>query len=81
MFLVPLFSLVWSFTGDASQSLLLCNPDCYVTGLDQFVGTGAFCPTIVIFLGYGLAVASSTYCLTFFFSDHAVAQVGQFISV
>ncbi|KAJ8437051.1 hypothetical protein Cgig2_025898 [Carnegiea gigantea] len=52
----------------------LTNADCYVTGLDQFVGTGVFCPTIVIFLGYGLAVASSTYCLTFFFSDHTVAQ-------
>lgn len=46
----------------------------YIFGLDQFVGTGVFCPTIVIFLGYGLAVASSTYCLTFFFSDHTVAQ-------
>lgn len=46
----------------------------YIFGLDQFVGTGGFCPTVTIFLEYGLAVASSTYCMTFFFSDHSVAQ-------
>lgn len=28
-----------------------------------------------MFLEYGLAVASSTYCLTFFFTDHTMAQV------
>lgn len=32
-------------------------------------------PTILMFLEYGLAIASSTYCLTFFFSDHTMAQV------
>ncbi|XP_048497581.1 ABC transporter A family member 1 isoform X3 [Beta vulgaris subsp. vulgaris] len=46
----------------------------YIFGLDQFVGTRGLCPTVIIFLEYGLAVASSTYCLTFFFSDHSVAQ-------
>lgn len=28
-----------------------------------------------MFLGYGLSIASSTYCLTFFFSEHSMAQV------
>lgn len=46
----------------------------YVFGLDQFIGKDCFMPTMLIFLGYGLAVASSTYCLTFFFSDHTLAQ-------
>ncbi|KAM7263046.1 hypothetical protein ACFE04_000729 [Oxalis oulophora] len=46
----------------------------YIFGLDQFIGRGCFLPTLLIFLEYGLAVASSTYCLTFFFSDHTVAQ-------
>lgn len=32
-------------------------------------------PTITLFLEYGSAIASSTYCLTFFFSDHSIAQV------
>ncbi|KAK1277195.1 ABC transporter A family member 1 [Acorus gramineus] len=31
-------------------------------------------PTIFLFLEYGLAVAASTYCLSFFFSEHTVAQ-------
>ncbi|KAG0464673.1 hypothetical protein HPP92_018837 [Vanilla planifolia] len=31
-------------------------------------------PTISIFLEYGAAVAASTYCLTFFFNDHSIAQ-------
>ena len=47
-------------------------------GLEQFIGTGCFLPTVIVFLEYGLAVASSTYCLTFFFSDHTMAQVGNF---
>ncbi|XP_042485746.1 ABC transporter A family member 1 isoform X1 [Macadamia integrifolia] len=46
----------------------------YLFGLDQFIGGGCFLPTITIFLEYGLAVAASTYCLTFFFSDHSMAQ-------
>ncbi|GKU89849.1 hypothetical protein SLEP1_g3933 [Rubroshorea leprosula] len=46
----------------------------YLFGLDQFIGRDCFLPTILIFLGYGLAIASSTYCLTFFFSDHTLAQ-------
>ncbi|KAK6289772.1 hypothetical protein POUND7_001313 [Theobroma cacao] len=45
----------------------------YVFGLDQFIGR-SFLPTVIMFLEYGLAVASSTYCLTFFFSDHTMAQ-------
>ncbi|KAG4214601.1 hypothetical protein ERO13_A01G131111v2 [Gossypium hirsutum] len=45
----------------------------YVFGLDQFIGRG-FLPTVIMFLEYGLAIASSTYCLTFFFSDHSMAQ-------
>ncbi|XP_074276823.1 ABC transporter A family member 1 isoform X2 [Silene latifolia] len=46
----------------------------YIFGLDQFVGIGCICATIMLFLEFGLAVASSTYCLTFFFSDHSLAQ-------
>ncbi|XAR68503.1 Maltose-transporting ATPase [Bertholletia excelsa] len=46
----------------------------YLFGLDQFIGTGALFPTIFIFVEYGLAIASSTYCLTFFFSEHTMAQ-------
>ncbi|KAJ4969915.1 hypothetical protein NE237_003014 [Protea cynaroides] len=46
----------------------------YIFGLDQFIGDGCFLPTMTIFLEYGLAVAASTYCLTFFFSDHSMAQ-------
>ncbi|GAB4843869.1 Phospholipid-transporting ATPase abca1 [Ancistrocladus abbreviatus] len=46
----------------------------YIFGLDQFIGVGSFLPTVLMFLEYGSAVASSTYCLTFFFSDHTVAQ-------
>ncbi|KAH7855874.1 hypothetical protein Vadar_029947 [Vaccinium darrowii] len=46
----------------------------YIFGMDQFIGKGSFLPTILMFLEYGLAVASSTYCLTFFFSEHSMAQ-------
>ncbi|XP_059646285.1 ABC transporter A family member 1 isoform X5 [Cornus florida] len=46
----------------------------YIFGLEQFIGRGAFLPTILMFLEYGLAIASSTYCLTFFFSEHSMAQ-------
>ncbi|XP_043815842.1 ABC transporter A family member 1 isoform X2 [Manihot esculenta] len=46
----------------------------YIFGLDQFIGRDCFLPTILIFLEYGLAIASSTYCLTFMFSDHTMAQ-------
>lgn len=46
----------------------------YIFGMDQFIGKGRFLATAVIFLEYGLAIASSTYCLTFFFWDHTVAQ-------
>ncbi|XP_048142031.1 LOW QUALITY PROTEIN: ABC transporter A family member 1 [Rhodamnia argentea] len=46
----------------------------YIFGLDQFIGAGSFLPTVLMFLEYGLAIASSTYCLTFFFTDHTMAQ-------
>ncbi|CAL9065166.1 unnamed protein product [Musa banksii] len=46
----------------------------FMFDLNQFVGTGCFLPTIVLFLEYGLAIGSSTYCLTFFFSEHTIAQ-------
>ncbi|XP_011653436.1 ABC transporter A family member 1 isoform X3 [Cucumis sativus] len=46
----------------------------YIFGMDQFIGKGRFLATAIIFLEYGLAIASSTYCLTFFFLDHTVAQ-------
>ncbi|XP_023543867.1 ABC transporter A family member 1 [Cucurbita pepo subsp. pepo] len=46
----------------------------YIFGMDQFIGKGRFIATAVIFLEYGMAIASSTYCLTFFFFDHTVAQ-------
>ncbi|CAK7342616.1 unnamed protein product [Dovyalis caffra] len=43
-------------------------------GLDQFIGKGCFLPTFLMFLEYGLAIASSTYCLTFCFYEHTMAQ-------
>ncbi|KAL2320738.1 hypothetical protein Fmac_029707 [Flemingia macrophylla] len=46
----------------------------YIFGLDQFVGGVSLLPTILMLLEYGLAIASSTYCLTFFFFDHTMAQ-------
>ncbi|CAL1377626.1 unnamed protein product [Linum trigynum] len=46
----------------------------YIFGLDQFISGESFLPTLLLFLGYGLAIASSTYCLTFFFYDHTMAQ-------
>ncbi|KAL6530473.1 Phospholipid-transporting ATPase abca1 [Orobanche minor] len=45
-----------------------------IFGLDQFIGWDSLLSTILMFLGYGLSVASSTYCLTFFFSEHSMAQ-------
>ncbi|XP_052174030.1 ABC transporter A family member 1 isoform X3 [Diospyros lotus] len=58
-FLLPAFSAIILF---------------YIFGLDQFTGRGSLLPTILLFLEYGLAIASSTYCLTFFFSEHTMAQ-------
>ncbi|XP_031398981.1 ABC transporter A family member 1 isoform X1 [Punica granatum] len=46
----------------------------YIFGLEQFIGVGRILPTVLMFLEFGLAVASSTYCLTFFFTDHTMAQ-------
>ncbi|KAL3632486.1 Phospholipid-transporting ATPase abca1 [Castilleja foliolosa] len=45
-----------------------------IFGLDQFVGRDSLFSTILMFLGYGLSIASSTYCLTFCFSEHSMAQ-------
>ncbi|KAL0453116.1 UNVERIFIED_CONTAM: ABC transporter A family member 1 [Sesamum latifolium] len=42
--------------------------------LDQFIGRDSLFSTVLMFLGYGLSIASSTYCLTFFFSEHSMAQ-------
>nr|AMP82925.1 ABC transporter A family member 1 [Catalpa bungei] len=46
-----------------------------IFGLDQFIGRDSFLSTVLMFLGYGLSIASSTYCLTFCFSEHSMAQV------
>ncbi|KAG7961902.1 hypothetical protein I3843_09G039100 [Carya illinoinensis] len=46
----------------------------YIFGLDQFIGRGCVLSTVIMFLEYGLSIASLTYCLTFFFSDHTMAQ-------
>ncbi|KAK6149139.1 hypothetical protein DH2020_016664 [Rehmannia glutinosa] len=45
-----------------------------IFGLDQFIGRDSLFSTVLMFLGYGLSIASSTYCLTFFFSEHSMAQ-------
>lgn len=67
-----------------SSSWVLCSDIVFIdnsfllmidTGLDQFVGGVSLLPTILMLLEYGLAIASSTYCLTFFFVDHTMAQV------
>ncbi|XP_020114345.1 ABC transporter A family member 1 isoform X2 [Ananas comosus] len=68
-----LSTYIWdfiSFLFPTSLAMLLF----FIFGLNQFIGTNCFIPTLVLFLEYGLAVASSTYCLTFFFSDHSAAQ-------
>ncbi|XP_076938168.1 ABC transporter A family member 1-like, partial [Bidens hawaiensis] len=44
----------------------------YIFGLEQFIGSGSLLPTMLILLEYGFAIASSTYCLTFFFSEHSM---------
>ncbi|XP_051151534.1 ABC transporter A family member 1 isoform X2 [Andrographis paniculata] len=46
----------------------------FIFGLDQFIGRESFVSTVLMFLGYGLSISSSTYCLTFFFSEHSMAQ-------
>ncbi|XP_048321587.1 ABC transporter A family member 1 isoform X2 [Ziziphus jujuba] len=64
---------VWdfiSFLFPFSIAIILFN----IFGLEQFIGSGCFFPTIIMFMEYGLAVASSTYCLSFFFCDHTMAQ-------
>ncbi|VFQ98820.1 unnamed protein product [Cuscuta campestris] len=59
-----------SFLFPSSFSLIIFC----IFGLDQFVGKDSLFPTALMFLEYGLAIASSTYCLTFFFSEHSMAQ-------
>ncbi|KAK4797503.1 hypothetical protein SAY86_029829 [Trapa natans] len=66
-------TFIWdfiSFLFPSSFAIILF----YIFGLDQFVGASRILPTILMFLEYGLAVASFTYCLTFFFTDHTMAQ-------
>ncbi|XP_027350044.1 ABC transporter A family member 1 [Abrus precatorius] len=66
-------TFVWDFVSflfPASFAIVLF----YIFGLDQFVGGVSLLPTILMLLEYGLAIASSTYCLTFFFFDHTMAQ-------
>ncbi|KAL9302465.1 ABC transporter A family member 1 [Arabidopsis thaliana] len=53
----------------------------YAFGLEQFIGIGRFLPTVLMLLEYGLAIASSTYCLTFFFTEHSMAQATSSYSV
>ncbi|KAK4485446.1 hypothetical protein RD792_008087, partial [Penstemon davidsonii] len=64
---------IWDFISFMFPSFFAIFLFC-IFGLDQFIGKESFFPTVLIFLEYGLAVASSTYCLTFFFSDHSTAQ-------
>ncbi|XP_019232032.1 PREDICTED: ABC transporter A family member 1 [Nicotiana attenuata] len=59
-----------SFLFPSSFALVLF----WIFGLEQFIGKDSLIPTILLFLEYGLAMASSTYCLTFFFSEHSMAQ-------
>lgn len=59
-----------SFLFPSSFALVLF----WIFGLEQFIGKDSLIPTILLFLEYGLAIASSTYCLTFFFSEHSMAQ-------
>lgn len=64
---------IWDFISylvPASFAMLLF----YIFGLEQFIGSGSLLPTVLILLEYGFAIASSTYCLTFFFSEHSMAQ-------
>ncbi|CAJ2671488.1 unnamed protein product [Trifolium pratense] len=66
-------TFIWDFVSflfPASFAIVLF----YIFGLDQFVGGVSLLPTIIMLLEYGLAIASSTYCLTFFFFDHTMAQ-------
>ncbi|KAK7336540.1 hypothetical protein VNO77_17083 [Canavalia gladiata] len=66
-------TFVWDFVSflfPASFAIILF----YIFGLDQFVGGVSLLPTVFMLLEYGLAIASSTYCLTFFFFDHTMAQ-------
>lgn len=64
---------VWdfiSFLFPSSFALVLF----YIFGLEQFIGSDSLLSTVLMLLEYGLAIASSTYCLTFFFSEHSMAQ-------
>eukprot|EP00897_Mesotaenium_endlicherianum_P001210 jgi/Mesen1/1116/ME000123S00292 len=42
--------------------------------IQEFIGAETLVPTTLIVVGYGPAVAGLTYCLTFFFTDHSIAQ-------
>lgn len=64
---------VWDFISFLFPTLLAVILF-FIFDLTQFIGNGCLVPTIVMFLEYGSAIAASTYCLTFFFSDHSIAQ-------
>ncbi|KAG9132657.1 hypothetical protein Leryth_016697, partial [Lithospermum erythrorhizon] len=66
-------TFIWDFISFLFPSCFAMVLFC-IFGLDQFIGKGSFLATSLLFLEYGLAVASSTYCLTFFFSEHSMAQ-------
>ncbi|PIN24569.1 Lipid exporter ABCA1 [Handroanthus impetiginosus] len=63
----------WDFISFLFPSTLAIILFC-IFGLDQFIGKESFLSTVLMFLGYGLSIASSTYCLTFCFSEHSMAQ-------
>ncbi|KAG8371966.1 hypothetical protein BUALT_Bualt12G0017800 [Buddleja alternifolia] len=63
----------WDFISFLFPSCIAIVLFC-IFGIDQFIGGDSFFPTVLMFLGYGLSVASSTYCLTFFFTEHSMAQ-------
>ncbi|KAI3471688.1 hypothetical protein Pfo_028338 [Paulownia fortunei] len=64
----------WDFISFLFLHLLQSSSFAYLVSLDQFIGRDSFFSTVLMFLGYGLSIASSTYCLTFFFSEHSMAQ-------
>ncbi|CAH9079387.1 unnamed protein product [Cuscuta epithymum] len=64
---------IWDFISFLFPSIFSLVVFC-IFGLDQFVGKNSLFPTALLFLEYGLAIASSTYCLTFLFSEHSMAQ-------
>ncbi|XP_024515167.1 ABC transporter A family member 1 [Selaginella moellendorffii] len=46
----------------------------FIFGMDEFIGKESILATSIMMVAYGPAIAASTYCLTFFFTDHSLAQ-------